>query len=332
MGRPTRSRGFTLIELLVVIAIIAVLMALLLPAIQAAREAARRIQCTNNLKQLGLALHNYESTHAMLPPAGCFNPGLLAPMPSYSVQSRLLPFVEQTSLHNALNYDIPFAIQGTVSQMRVAMLVCPSEVNDKPNVTPTITYYPLNYGICTGTWLVWDPVTRDFGDGAFGINANIRLADVRDGLSNTISFSEVKAYQPALHDGGQPTGVGVPPPTSPNELGRYPGTFDVTWSHTQWVSGHILHSGMSSGFPPNTVIPYVNSGQQYDIDFTSSRLGTSDTLQTYLVVTSRSYHPGGVNTLKLDGSVRFSKSTISKATWRALGTRAGGEVLSSDSF
>src|SRR3954467_436772 len=104
-------RGFTLIELLVVIAIIAVLIGLLLPAVQAAREAARRMQCTNNLKQLSLALHNYESAHAMLPPAGSFNPGLLAPMPSYSVQARLLPFVEQASLHNALNYDIPFAIQ-----------------------------------------------------------------------------------------------------------------------------------------------------------------------------------------------------------------------------
>jgi prepilin-type processing-associated H-X9-DG protein len=89
---------------------------------------------------------------------------------------------------------------------------------------------------------------------------------------------------------------------------------------------------MSSGFPPNTVIPYVNTGQQYDIDFTSSRLGTSDTRQAYLVVTSRGYHPGGVNSLMLDGSVRFTKSSISVPSWRALGTRAGGEVVSADSY
>ncbi len=329
MDRANR-RAFTLIELLVVIAIIGVLIALLLPAVQAAREAARRTQCINNLKQLGLAVHNYESAHNMLPPAGCFKPGLLAPMPSYSVQARLLPYCEQSPLHDALNYDIPFNAQVTIAQVRIGMLLCPSEVRDEPKVTPTITHYPLNYGICIGTWLVWDPVIRKWGDGAFGINANSRLAGIRDGLSNTIAMSEVKAYQPALHDGGLPTGVGVPPPASPNELGTYPGTFDVTWSHTEWVSGHILHSGMSSGFPPNTVIPHVNSGQQYDIDFTSARLGTSDTRQTYLVVTARSYHPGGVNTLMLDGSVRFVKSTTAMAVWRAMGTRSGGEVVSAD--
>ncbi|MDB5352068.1 MAG: xcpT 20 [Planctomycetota bacterium] len=290
----------------------------------------RRIQCTNNLKQIGLALHNYESALGMLPPAGCFRVG--EAMTSYSVQARLLPYMEQTNLHNALNYEIPFSVQGTVAQMRVSTLLCPSKARDRPKVGPTITHYPLNYGISIGTWLVWDPNTRQWGDGAFGINASNRLADITDGLSNTLSFAEVKAYQPALHDGGQPTGPGVPPPSTPNELAAYGGTSSLDWSHTEWVSGHILHSGMTTGFPPNTVIRYADSGTPYDIDFTASRLGTSTTRQTYVVVTSRSYHTGGLNALMLDGSVRFVKNSVSRAAWRGLGTRSGGEIVGSDNF
>ena len=325
-----KRRGFTLIELLVVIAIIAVLIALLLPAVQAAREAARRMQCTNNLKQLGLGLHNYESALSMLPPAGTIRVGL--PFESYSTQARLLPYLEQGNIHNAMNYEVGISVQPTVAQMRVATLVCPSEVQDVPKVTPTITHYPLSYGINIGTWLVYDPNNNQWGDGSFGINSNIRLADVTDGLSNTLALAEVKAYQPALKDGGNPTGANIPPPASPGELAGYGGNFVVTWSHTEWVSGMVLQSGMTTAFPPNTVVPYRDSGRTYDIDFTASRLGTSTTRQTYVVVTSRSYHPGGVNALLLDGSVRFTKSTISQAAWRALGTRSGGEVLSADNF
>ncbi|MBX6311952.1 MAG: DUF1559 domain-containing protein [Isosphaeraceae bacterium] len=362
MGRRTRYRGFTLIELLVVIAIIGVLIAHLLPAVQAAREAARRIQCTNNLKQLGLALHNYETALGAWPmPIVLSGTGNTTTYTTgWSAQARLLPYLEGNATFNAANLSVfkEDPPNSTVITLSVSTLLCPSEVKPQPSVHDYGVSAVTNYGVCEGDWFVWGGFNGPENRSAFGPNrsrrlsditdglsqtlvmaevkayqaSSIRLADVTDGLSNTVAFSEVKAYQPALHDGGLPTGVGVPPPASPNELGAYPGTFDREWSHTEWVSGHILHSGMSSGFPPNTVIPSVNSGQQYDIDFTSSRLGTSDTRQTYLVVTSRSYHPGGVNTLMLDGSVRFAKSSISQATWRALGTRAGGEVISFDSY
>ncbi|GAC1347073.1 MAG: DUF1559 domain-containing protein [Isosphaeraceae bacterium] len=327
---PSRRRAFTLIEVLVVIGIIGVLIALLLPAVQAAREAARRLQCRNNLKQIGLALHNYEQSIGMLPPAGCFKVGL--PFESYSVQCRLLPYLEQSALHNSVNYDLDISLQTTVAQMRISTYICPSEINDRPKIGPTITHYPLSYGVNIGTWLVYDPTIGRWGDGAFGVNANTRLADVTDGLSNTLSLSEVKTYQPALKDGGRPTGANVPPPDSPTQPAGFGGNFVAEWSHTEWVGGMVLQSGMTTAFPPNTLVPYVDSGTQYDIDFTASRLGTSRTRQTYVVVTSRSHHPGGINALFLDGSVRNVSNTIHQRTWRALGTRKGGEIVSGDAY
>jgi prepilin-type processing-associated H-X9-DG protein len=131
-----------------------------------------------------------------------------------------------------------------------------------------------------------------------------------------------------LLDGNNPSGANTPPPATPGELVAYGGTFDPDYCHTQWVTGRTLQSGLTTTFPPNTLVPYVKDGQTYDVDFTSARVSPSAPQHSYRCVTSRSYHSGGVNALMLDGSVHLVASSIHQTTWRAMGTRAGGEVIS----
>jgi prepilin-type N-terminal cleavage/methylation domain-containing protein/prepilin-type processing-associated H-X9-DG protein len=320
-------RGFTLIELLVVIAIIAILIGLLLPAVQKVRDAAARIKCGNNLKQIGLAVHGYHDANNQLPPQGTFVVG--NPFASYSIHARILPYIEQANLYQLVDLNASYSSQPAVTQQRVPIYLCPSEVRDQPKVG-TPTHYPVSYGASVGTWLAFDPNTGLWGDGAFGVNAKMTFASITDGLSNTVGFAEVKPWQPALRNGGQPQGANVPPPTLPTDVAGYGGAFATDWSHTEWVNGEVLQTGATTAFPPNTVVPYTTGGQIYDIDFTCQRLGNSTTIRTYLVVTSRSYHPGGANALLMDGSVRFVRNSISQASWRAMGTRAGGEIISGD--
>jgi len=305
--KKTDREGFTLIELLVVIAIIAILIGLLLPAVQKVREAAARTKCQNNLKQIGLAVHGYHDANNELPPQGTFVVG--NPFLSYSIHARILPYIEQANLYQMVNLSAPWSSQATVALQRIPIYLCPSEIRDVPNLGTTTTY-PTNYGACVGTWLAFDPTRSKWGDGPFGVNAKMSFANVTDGLSNTIGFAEVKAYQPALRNGGQPNGQDVPPPNNPSDVAGYGGGFADNWSHVAWVNGEVLQTGMTTAFPPNTLIPYTTGGRTYDIDFTAQRLGFSLTLQTYLVVTSRSYHSGGVNALLMDGSVRFVQNSI----------------------
>jgi len=330
MRLRSRLRAFTLIELLVVIAIIAVLISLLLPAVQAAREAARRAQCVNNLKQIGLGLHNYQSSVGTYPMSCSLPVGTLAL--TFSVHARILPYMEQGNLYNGINYNIGWSLQTTACETKISSFICPSEINQDQYPNGPIHHFPTSYGVNGGTWLMWDPNSNTIGDGMFLVNKCNTPASITDGLSNTLALSEIKTYQATLHDGGNPNTLGTPPPTNPTDIAAFGGTFDLAFGNYQWVNGLYVQTGISTTFPPNTLVPYVSGGQMYDIGFTSSRLGLSINNMTFVAFTARSYHPAGVNALMMDGSVRFTKSTISQQVWRALGTRAGGEVISADSY
>ena len=331
-----RRFGFTLVELLVVIAIIGILVGLLLPAVQAAREAARRMSCQNNLKQLGLALHNYESTMKCFPSANvCVGGSANQP---WSGQAFLLPYLEGGNAYNLIDFSVGYHAAGNkanfppngIATLRIPVLLCPSEINDRQrlNAAGVPEHYPLNYALNVGDFLIYNPLQRTDGGGAFGANAKIRTSSFVDGLSNTVGMSEVKAYNPRFHD---VTSMPLTAPVRPEDVATSyvgGGAWGVASGHTEWVCGRAIHNGFTTTFSPNTLVPYQLDGRTYDIDVSSVREGVSPTATTYGVITSRSYHPGIVNTLNMDGSVRSIASTIQRSAWRALGTRDRGETIS----
>lgn len=328
------TRGFTIVELLVVISIVAILMALFLPAVQQAREAARRVQCRNNLKQIGLALHNYSATHGPFPPSAC-----LSPMGTWSIPARLLPYVDQAHAYAEIRIDLdwsdPLNQATAVSQLQVPVYFCPSDPNGQTLYDAGQDegiVHPINYGFNFGTWFVFDPMTGRGGDGCFHPNSSIGPDQITDGLSNTLAAADVKSFQPHFRNSSDP---GPTPPTTPSALSNRAGAAEFelgpqlndNGGHSEWCDGTAHETGLTTVFTPNTIVSYLHSdGRTYDIDYNSREEGTSPTLSTYAAVTARSYHPTSIHALLMDGSVRTVSNSVSLSVWRALGTRARGEV------
>lgn len=336
MSTSARRRGFTLIELLVVIAIIAILVALLLPAVQQAREAARRTHCRNNLKQIGLALHNYLDAHAAFPPSYCVVPGVTTTVGGqWSVFARILPYMEQTNLQNLINWSVGYSTQVNVATMRIPSYLCPSEPNDVVRVNPATGVprdYPANYVVNFGTWKIYDPMNGTGGDGAFFPNSRMRPANFTDGMSNTLCASEAKAFTPYVRNSAADPGPMVP--GDPSFAASFVGdgccigaALQQNTGHTEWADGLCQQSGFTTTFSPNTKIPYTVSGAVYDIDFIAWREGTHATRMQYGAMPARSHHEGVVMALLMDGSARAVSENIDRQVWQSLGTRAGGEVV-----
>ena len=326
-----RRRAFTLIELLVVIAIIGILVALILPAVQSAREAGRRMQCQNNLKQIGLGLQNYESTFGRFPPAGYYPVGATS-ADSYSAHSRILPYVEQAATYQQINFSLAATSQPQVVMQRIPIFLCPDEINDMPRVSPTLTRYPTTYAFNVGTWFVWDPNTGQTGNGAFPMNRGLKAADLRDGSSHTVGFAEVKAYQPYLLGTGNPNVPNAPPPATPAQTLTYGGTLSLT-GHTGWTEGQTFQTGFTFVLAPNTPVLYTDpTGAVHDVDYVSSRDGSSATHYSYDAVTSAQLPFRGFGQHRSDGRLgalgQLSHQLADMS--RALGTVNGNEALDTD--
>lgn len=329
----TTRKGFTLVELLVVIAIIGVLVGLLLPAVQAAREAARRMSCQNNLKQLSLAVMNYESAMRCLPPSTVLDlvAGETANNQAWGVHGRILPFLEQQNLSDRIDLSVGWDAQSAIDNVRVPVFGCPSdpaadEVRDPGSGRPRL--YPTSYGFNFGTWFVYDPRTKRGGDGAFFPNSFLGLQAFTDGTSSTLMVAEVLGWTPYTRNGG-PSDTSLPSSAAQVAAIAASGPQFKRTGHTEWPDGRVHHTGFTTTLGPNAYVPYIYEGTELNIDYNSWQEGKGGTggNPTYAAITSRSLHPGIVSTAWMDGSVRSVAETVDLTVWRAMGTRSGHEVI-----
>jgi prepilin-type processing-associated H-X9-DG protein len=263
---------------------------------------------------------------------------------SWGVVGRILSYIEQDNAGARVNlevgYDQPPNSTSGVPQLRIPVFLCPSEVSDTVRVKADGSphSYPINYGFNFGTWFVYDPATGRGGDGTFFPNARLKPTTISDGLSNTLMIAEVKTFTP--YSRNMTSAPPATPPASAAEVAALilatpdkkmgPAVNDCT-GHTEWPDGAVHHAGFTTVLPPNTRVIVSHNGKDHDADFNSRREGSSATLPTYAAITARSYHPGGVvNVALMDGSVRPVTGNVAPGTWRALGTRTGGEVVPGD--
>jgi prepilin-type N-terminal cleavage/methylation domain-containing protein/prepilin-type processing-associated H-X9-DG protein len=350
-----RQAGFTLIELLVVIAIIAVLIALLLPAVQSAREAARRAQCTNNLKQIALAAHNYESAQGSfpignrglqlvypgLPPCGILD-GASYPI-GHTAFVFILPFLENGVVYNSYNIIQGYftTANSTGLSTKVATYICPSDTDAAPDPTGAINVTQASYGTARGLYetLAFNWATTNTlpdpngqyastcnqgpGDGMFSVEWAHKVQQVTDGLSNTFLFGEMSRFR------NEPPGS--------NFMFNYMGGYFAgpPWTGPSFWPGDIRPVSGA------TCVPKLNAPPDTTGSVEAACFGTAEFPPDWIPVPAclnygqfafRSLHPGGGNFALADGSVRFIKDSIGVAPYRALGTRAGGEVLSADQY
>ncbi|GIX04371.1 MAG: prepilin-type N-terminal cleavage/methylation domain-containing protein [Planctomycetaceae bacterium] len=306
-------RGFTLIELLVVIAIIAILIGLLLPAVQQAREAARRTQCKNHLKQIGLALHNYHDAHRTFPFAQ------MDTAKGYSAISQLLPYLDQAPLYNQINFSLPYndPANRPALMTELPVLRCPSDL-----VNPlSANGGAINYMANKGSGIIWtSPSGPNTGfpeqNGVLYFQSRVRMSDITDGTSNTAAFSER-----VLADGNN--GIVSPladvffsplAPTTPDEARSMCRAVDI--------------ANLANQFPLFMGAPWMHGQHTYlHVDTPNSRsCGFFSVLRASMPPSSR--HIGGVHLLLCDGSIRFISENIDLPLWRALGSRNGGETVS----